>query len=223
MQKWDSSGEHYTQGSLIAPNLLMETLTLFMLIFIGIYIIKSKDQRRRIALLAKFLGRYQIEKMMETLTQGYARALGEADAERQKQILGLLNTTELALSEQFSRFSADISAVEPVDARVSKIGLSIPYADKLFPATTFDLRKALAIHAQGIRQAAILSPEQTAKSRAFNISAEFFLMQHTCHWFCRSKTVASGRMLARHKTSYAQLVAAVSPDTRRTYLALTAA
>jgi hypothetical protein len=45
-------------------------------------------------------------------------------------------------------------------------------------------------------------------------------MQHTCHWFCKSKTVASARMLARHKTSYEQLVAAVGPDTRAAYCEL---
>ena len=49
------------------------------------------------------------------------------------------------------------------------------------------------------------------------MSAELFLMQHTCHWFCKSKTVASARMMARHQTTYAQLVAAVSPETRRAY------
>ena len=201
----------------------MEIFTLIMLMAVAIHIIKSKDQRRRIVLLGSYLGRYQIEKMMETLTQGYARALGEPDADRQTQILDLLSATEQALSEQFNRFSADFSAVDALEARVSKIGFAIPYADRLFPATTFDLREALDIHAQGIRQAATQSFGQTAKGRAFNISAEFFLMQHTCHWFCRSKTVASGRMLARHKTSYAQLVGAVSADTRRAYVALTSA
>jgi len=47
-----------------------------------------------------------------------------------------------------------------------------------------------------------------------------FLMQHTCHWFCRSKTVASARLLARHKTSYAQVLAAVAPQTREAYIRL---
>ena len=199
----------------------MEILTLLMLLAGGVYLLKSRDQRRRIELLGSYLGRQQIEKLMETLTQGYARALGESDAERQIQILGLLSATEHALSEQFSRFAAEFSGVEALNARVSKIGFAIPYADKLFPGATFDMRRALDIHAQGIRQAVEHGAGQTAKSRAFNISAEFFLMQHTCHWFCRSKTVASGRMLARHKTSYAQLIAAVSADTRRAYLSLT--
>jgi hypothetical protein len=53
------------------------------------------------------------------------------------------------------------------------------------------------------------------------MSAELFLLQHTCHWYCKSKTVASARMLARHQTSYDQLLAAVSPETRNAYRTLT--
>ena len=56
---------------------------------------------------------------------------------------------------------------------------------------------------------------------ADTISAvELFLLQHTCHWYCKSRLVASGRMLARHGTSYHQLLAAVRPRTRADYLAL---
>jgi hypothetical protein len=47
------------------------------------------------------------------------------------------------------------------------------------------------------------------------MSAELFLMQHSCHWFCKSKAVASARMLVRHKTSHEQLIAAVSPGHAR--------
>ena len=51
-------------------------------------------------------------------------------------------------------------------------------------------------------------------------AAELFLMQHTCHWFCRSKTLTSARMLMRHQTPYTQLLASVSPETRQVYGAL---
>jgi hypothetical protein len=50
--------------------------------------------------------------------------------------------------------------------------------------------------------------------------AEMFLMQHSCHWFCRSKTIASARMLAQHQTRYEQALDAVSPETREAYLAV---
>jgi hypothetical protein len=46
-------------------------------------------------------------------------------------------------------------------------------------------------------------------------------MQHTCHWYCRSKTVASARLLARHKTTYQQVLQSVSVGTRDAYLAMT--
>ena len=200
----------------------MEIFTLLLLLAAGTYTLKSADQKRRITLLGRVLGKQQIEKMMETLTQGYLRALSEPDVARQVQILDLQNATELVLSEQFKRFAAEFSGVDMLEARVSKIGFAIPYADKIFPRTTFDLRKALTIHAQGLTQAIENPLGLSPKRRAFHISAELFLIQHTCHWFCRSKTVASARLLNRHKTSYAQVVEAVLPDTRAAYSALIA-
>jgi hypothetical protein len=181
---------------------------------------KSQDQGRRIALLANYLGHYQIEKHMETLTQGYLRALGENDPERREQIFDLLHTTEKILSEQFSRFAAEIAQANEADTRVSKLAIYLPFVTRLFPQATFDLRKALAIHARGIARAAEGEPHASPKDMAFTMSAELFLMQHTCHWFCKSKTVASARMMAGHKTSYEQLVASVAPETRAAYRAL---
>jgi len=46
-------------------------------------------------------------------------------------------------------------------------------------------------------------------------------MQHSCHWYCKSKAVASARLMARHKTSHAQVLDAVSPETRKAYAGLT--
>lgn len=53
--------------------------------------------------------------------------------------------------------------------------------------------------------------EEERKRRAFTMTAELMLMQHTCHWFCRSRTVASMRLLARHKTAYEQVLQSVAP------------
>jgi hypothetical protein len=53
------------------------------------------------------------------------------------------------------------------------------------------------------------------------LSAELFLMQHTCHWYCRSKVVASARLLARHKTSHQLALDSVAPATRAAYRSLT--
>ena len=120
-----------------------------------------------------------------------------------------------------TRFATGFSKVDEIDARASKLPIAVPFVTKLFPGLTFDMRKMLAIHAQGILQTAENSAQRTPKDKAFTMSAELFLMQHSCHWFCKSKAVASARMLVRHKTSHEQLVASVSPETRAAYLALT--
>ena len=201
----------------------MDFLPLLVLLAVAAYLLKTKDQKKRITLLAQHLGKYPIEKLMETVMTGYARALSETVPERQVQVWALQNAHETALSEQFNRFVADFSKLAAPDTLVSKLAFSFPYANQLFPNATFDVRQAFAIHAQGLASAAKcdLSTNTNAKRRAFAFSAELFLMQHTCHWFCRSKTVASARLLARHQTAYAQVLEAVAPATRRAYLALT--
>ena len=199
----------------------MEILTLVALFAAGFYILKSREQRLRIALLASHLGRHQIEKLMESLTSGYMRCLGEDDPARREQIWALLNTTEEKLSTQFDSFAAEFSRLPEAVTRVSKLPVAIPMFTHFFPAATFDMRQALLIHASGIAGVMRNEAGRTPKSKAFTMSAELFLMQHTCHWFCKSKTVASARMLARHQTSYEQLLDAVSPETRRAYGTLT--
>ena len=81
------------------------------------------------------------------------------------------------------------------------------------------MREALRLHARGISRA-VEEQDAAPKDRAFAILAEMLLMQHTCHWYCRSKAVASARMLASHQTSYEQLVGGVLPQTRQEYLGL---
>nr|WP_227494437.1 hypothetical protein [Ramlibacter pallidus] len=181
---------------------------------------RARQQQRRIALLGSFLSRYTIEKNIETVTQGYLRALGEADAGRQAQVLDLLRANEQALCSQVAQLAKDFAAAQPVITAVSKLPVWVPLAPSL--AGSFDLREALRIHARGICRAVDVPPETSPRDRAFAISAELLLMQHTCHWFCRSRLVASSRMLARHRTSYEQLVASVLPQTRAEYLALVA-
>ncbi len=199
----------------------MEILTLVALIAAGFYILKSREQRQRIAVLGSHLGRYQIERLMESLTSGYLRCLGEDDAERRQQIWHLLDATEEKIASQLESFSIEMARVPEPIARVSKLPVALPLATQLLPAASFDLREALRIHARGVAGVTRNDANRTPKSKAFTMSAELFLMQHTCHWYCKSKTVASARMLARHQTSYDQLLAAVSPETRNAYRALT--
>lgn len=180
--------------------------------------VKAKLQRQRIVLLAGFLSGYSIEKNIETVTQGYLRALGEADPGRREQVWSLLRANEQELCRQVSRLATDFAAADPPITRVSKLPIWVPFAFAF--AASFDMREALRVHARGICRAVDGNGGMAAKDRAFAISAELLLMQHTCHWFCRSKLVASGRMLARHQTSYQQLVAAVLPQTRSEYLGL---
>jgi hypothetical protein len=201
----------------------MELFIPLMLLAFGAYILKSKDQARRIALLGSHLQKHQIEKLMESLTQGYLRALGESNPERQTQVWAYLAAAETDLCAQFTLFAAEFAKLDPADTAVSKLPIAIPYADKLFPAATFDMRQALNLHARALTEAANNSRHQSPKNKAFTLSAELFLMQHTCHWFCRSKTVASARTLTRHQTPYAQLLASVAPETRRAYAALVGA
>src|SRR5450830_1702857 len=106
----------------------MEIFTLLMLTALGAYTRKSRDQNRRIALLGTHLGRHQIEKLMESLTEGYLRALGEDDADGRAQIWSHLSTAEMTLCEQFNRFVGEFARVDEADARVSKLAFSIPYA-----------------------------------------------------------------------------------------------
>lgn len=197
----------------------MDILIFTLGTFAVIVFFNTQEQKRRIALLGQHLGRYRIEALMEDLAQGYLRALGENDLQRREQIWSLLAGSETAIAEQFTRFASEFSRVDEASARVCR--LALPWVARLMPTTTFDLREAFRIHAQGIADAVSNASQRTPRDKAFTLSAELFLMQHTCHWFCRSRTVASARLLKRHQVSHAQVLAAVSPATRRAYADVT--
>lgn len=196
-----------------------------LVLFVGFLVLKNREQRQRIALLGGVLSRFEIEKLMQTLMDGYMRALGEGGTERQSQVLAYLAAQEDKLGEQFQQFAETFSQVWADDALVSTLPIGFPWAHKIFPAATFDGRKLMQLHANALR-AALARPEgdgppQQAKDRAFVVTAELMLMQHSCHWFCRSKAVASARLMAQHKTRYEQVLAAVAPATRTVYQSLT--
>jgi hypothetical protein len=199
----------------------MELLFPLLMLFAGFQVLKGREQRRRIQLLGRYLGQYRIETLMENLTQGYLRALGERDPERMAQIWSTLASAEVELGDQVQRLAEDFSKVWSDHALVSTLPLAFPYADKLFPRATFDLRRALTVHAQGIGAVIGNAAGRSDRDKAFMLTAEILLLQHTCHWYCRSRAVASARLLARHQTHHAQVLDAVSPDTRSAYLQLT--
>lgn len=198
----------------------MEIFVVVTLLAVGLHVLKSREQAQRIALLGAYLAKFQIEKLMQDVLAGYQRALGEADESRQAQVWRYLEQAEQLLGEQFGRFVQEFAKVAEPLARGSRWPLALPFVAQAFPATTFDMRKLLSVHAQGIGQAVGNHLAQTPKRKAFTLMAELLLMQHSCHWFCRSKTVASARMLARHKTTYADLLAGVAPATQRAYVSV---
>ena len=200
----------------------MELFFLVFLVAIAAFILKNREQQRRIALLGQALGKYQIEQLMENLTDGYLRWLGESDAERKAQVWGVLEGTEQALAGQFASFAREFQQTEAPLAQVSKLPLAIPFAQQLLPGhRLFDARKAFALHARGIEASAQNALGLSPKAKAYMMTAELYLMQHTCHWVCRSKTVAGARLAARHQSTYEQVLDAVSPQTREAYRALT--
>jgi hypothetical protein len=99
--------------------------------------------------------------------------------------------------------------------------LALPWVHQLLPAQSFDFRELVAIHSRGIAEANANADGLSPRDQAFRMSAELFLFQHSCHWFCRSQAVASARLVMRHQSPHAQVLASVSPSTRAAYQSLT--
>ena len=117
----------------------MEILILFALA-VGVFALKNREQHQRIALLSGVLSRFEIEKLMETLMDGYVRSLGEERTERQAQVWGYLSAQEDKLCAQFRQFADAFAQVWADNALISKLPIAIPWAHKLFPVQTFDAR-----------------------------------------------------------------------------------
>lgn len=202
----------------------MDLLTLTLLFAAGSFLLKTSEQRRRIALLGRHLADFQIEKLMERLNASYLRALDEKDPQRQQQIWSLQSSAEQDLAQQFARFAESFSHNDAASTWVNRNPL--PYAHRWLPAALapgFDARALMQLHAQGIAATVANRDGLDERSRARTLLAELYLMQHSCHWFCRSRGLASARLLARHNTSHEQALQAVSPSTRRSYAELTSA
>ncbi len=199
----------------------MDFLLLMIPLAVVLTVALRSEQRQRIMLLGKYLGKYQIEQRMQQLADGYLRALGESDPERAEPVWRNLEGTEDALQSELQRFAEDLQEVWGERLRVSRWPVAFPMATRLFPQASFDFRALVVLHASAIEQALRREDGRNRRDRAFVITAELLLFQHSCHWFCRSRTVASARLLALHKTSYAQVLTAVAPVTRERYRAIT--
>jgi hypothetical protein len=184
-------------------------------------IARWRDDRRRVVWLATQLRRHPIERLMERLATAYLRILADADPQRRQQAWAGLASDEAALADAVVAWAREMAEVAPPQARIRRYG--VPGLDKLWPWAAIDLRKLLAVHAHGLRDAVDNARGLGPAARARGVLAELYLLQHTCHWFCRSRAVATARLLARHQTPYADVLATVSPETRRAYQALTGA
>lgn len=197
----------------------MDFLTWIVVCSVAVYVLQGIEHRRRVRLLGAHLAPTQVEKLMGGLIEGYMRALDEKDVERSKQVWAILDNNEKTLADQLQRLASTFSEENAQDTRVSTLPLALPYFDRLMPAHTFDMREALKLHAKAVRDAC--APDdidlETRKRLAFTMTAELLLLQHTCHWFCKTRTIASMRLMARQKTTYEQVLKSVAPATLTAY------
>lgn len=197
----------------------MDFLTWIIVGSIGIYVLQGMEHRRRVRLLGAHLAPTQVEKLMGGLIEGYMRALDEKEPERRQQVWAILDNSEKTLADQLQRLADSFAQENAQDTRVSTLPLALPYFDRLMPAHTFDMREALQLHARAVRDAC--APDgvdlATRKRMAFTMTAELLLLQHTCHWFCKTRTIASMRLMARQKTTYEQVLQSVSRNTLAAY------
>jgi len=195
----------------------MNVLVFFAVLAFSLQMRNSLEQRRRVLFLGRYLRRYQIESLMQSLVDGYLRAMGEQDMDRRQSIWSMLTQTETQICEQFQSLLTDLADANPRGLRASTLPLSLPFATRWFPGATFDLRDVLMLHGEGIARMMRNAAGLSERDRSYCMVAELLLMQHSCHWFCKSRWIASARMLARHQTSHEQLLEAVSAPTRSAY------
>lgn len=174
-------------------------------------------QRMHIALLGRHLANLQLERHMETLTQGYTRAIHEKEETRQLQVLETFAQTERAVAAQLRSLADAMRKESAKDASMGVLAICVPYAERFLAGLARDFRELLQIHATGLRRVVDNESGWDAKSRAYHLSAELYLFQHSCHWFCKSRTVADARLILRHQVNHQKVLESVSPETRSAY------
>jgi len=196
----------------------MDTVFTALAAFAVWHILRARYQRERIALLADRLSGFHIERYMETLTEGYTRAIHENDESRQRQILESFAQTETAVAAQVESLAGALRKEEASAWRVGVLRFCVPYAERFLPGMTRDFRDLLRVHAAGLRIVVDNDSGRDAKSRAYHLSAELYLLQHSCHWFCKSRGVADARLMLRHQVTHQKVLDSVSDVTRSGYL-----
>lgn len=196
----------------------MDIVLILLLLALGGQVLRVRYQRARIALLGRHLSSLQLERHIETLTEGYTRAINEEAEMRQLQILDMFSQTEQAAAAQAKSLAETMQKESLQDTSMGMLPFCLPYIERVLPSATRDFRKLLHIHAMGLRYVADNEAHWDPKSRAYHLSAELYLFQHSCHWFCKSRVVADARLAARHKVTHQKVLGSVSDVTRTAYL-----
>lgn len=196
----------------------MEIVLTLLVIAIAWQALRVRYQRVRITLLGRHLSGLQLERHMETLTQGYTRAIHETNENRQLQVLETYAPAERTVAAQIQSLAVAMQKETAQAAGMGTLPFCMPYAERVFPAAMRDFRKLLHIHAAGLRHAVDNEECWNAKERAYHLSAELYLFQHSCHWFCKSRGVANARLLLRHQVNHQKVLESVSAVTRSSYL-----
>ncbi|NYT85396.1 hypothetical protein [Pollutimonas harenae] len=196
----------------------MDIALILLMVIAAWQVLRVRYQRAHIALLGQYLANLQLERHMETLTQGYTRAIHEKEEARQNQVLETFAQTEHAAAANIQSLAGAMQKENIQAASLCTLPFCLPYAEHFLPALTRDFRALLRIHAAGLRYVVDNESQLTAKDRAYHLSAELYLFQHSCHWFCKSRAVADARLTLRHKVQHQQVLDSVSAVTRSAYL-----
>jgi len=196
----------------------MDIAFILLTVFIAWQMLRVRYQRAHIALLARHLAGLRLEKHMETLTQGYLRAIGEEDASRQLQVLETFTPSERAVAAQVQTLADAMQRESARDTTLCTLTFCLPYAERLVPSATRDFRALLRIHAAGLRHVVDNEDGLDPRRRAYRIAAELYLFQHSCHWYCKSRAVADARLAVRHQVGHDKVLESVSERTREAYL-----
>ncbi len=181
-------------------------------------VLRMRYQRTHIALLGRHLASLQLERHMETLTQGYIRAIHDKAETRQIQVLETFAQTECAVAAQAQSLAHAMQKESAQATSMGRLPFCIPYVERFLPAATRDFRELLHIHAAGLRYVVDNQGRWDAKNRAYHLSAELYLLQHSCHWFCKSRSIADARLKLRHQSNHQKVLDSVSAVTRSAYL-----
>lgn len=198
----------------------MDIVLVLLVIFVVVQVLRVRYQRAHITLLGRHLAQMQLEKHMETLSTTYTRAIQEETESRQLQVLATVNQTEQAVASQMQRLAQAVKEEPDSATTMGILAFNLPFLTQLFPSMKRDFKDLLQIHATGLDYVVKNEANWSPKDRAYHLSAELYLFQHSCHWFCKSRAVADARLMVRHKIDHKKVLESVSEPTRRSYKSL---